>query len=77
METWLGRPLDAPGASGAVLEAHAKELRESRTRLRALIAAHGERPDLTLALAQNEDYHRRLGLSRPDKPATDEEDAWS
>ncbi len=73
MEAWVSRPLDAPDLPGAVLEAHAKTLRESRERIRALLRQEGVRDDLEAALARNEQYHRSLGLSIRDKPddATD------
>jgi len=69
MEAWLNRPPDAPGDTpGAVLEGHARDLRESRERLRTLLAEHGIRDDIEAALAKNEQYHRGLGLSIRDKP---------
>jgi hypothetical protein len=71
MEEWVSRPLDAPGASGAVLEAHAKALRDSRERIRALLRQEGVRDDLEAALARNEEYHRSLGLSIRDKSDED------
>lgn len=75
MEEWVSRPLDAPGASGEVLEAHAKALRESRERIRRLLSEEGVRDDIEAALARNEHYHRSLGLSVRDKPdPTDDAD---
>ncbi|HET9029645.1 MAG TPA: hypothetical protein VFN49_05665 [Candidatus Aquilonibacter sp.] len=63
MEEWVSRPLDAAGAPGAVLETHAKALRGSRERIRALLRQEGVRDDIEAALARNEHYHRSLGLS--------------
>lgn len=63
MEAWVSRPLDAPGVPGEVLERHAQQLRESRERLKALIREQGARDDIEEALAENEGYHRSLGLS--------------
>jgi hypothetical protein len=69
MERWVGRPPDADDDTpGAVLEAHARTLRDSRERLRQLLADHGNRDDIVEALAKNETYHRHLGLSIRDKP---------
>ena len=68
MDEWINRPLDAPDVPGAVLEAHANALRESRERIRALLSQEGVRDDLEAALARNEEYHRSLGLSIRDKP---------
>ncbi len=68
MEAWVSRPLDTPGASGAVLEGHANELRRSRERLQELLSQHGIRDDIAAALAENEEYHRSLGLTVRDKP---------
>ena len=63
MNAWLDRPIDAPNDTPpAVLEAHARGLRQSRARICALIERHGEQPDLTAALASNAGYHERLGL---------------
>ena len=73
MEAWLDRPLDAAGVSGAVLEARANELRESRERIRELLGREGIRDDIEAALARNEQYHRSLGLSIRDKPDEDSE----
>jgi hypothetical protein len=73
MEAWVSRPLDAPDVPGAVLEAHANALRESRERLRRLLRDEGVRDDIEAALAANEDYHRSLGLSIKDKPEPDDE----
>lgn len=75
MEAWVSAPADAPPVPGAVLEAHARELRQSRERIRALLAEHGERDDIMEALAKNETYHRSLGLSIRDKPEPEEEEA--
>lgn len=77
MEAWVSRPLDAPGVSGEVLEAHAKTLRESRERIRRLLSEEGARDDIEAALARNEEYHRVLGLSIKDKsdPIDDHSDA--
>lgn len=68
MEEWVSRPLDASGASGAVLEGYANTLRASRETIRTLLAREGVRDDLEAALALNEQYHRSLGLSIRDKP---------
>lgn len=68
MEAWVSAPADAPEVPGAVLERHARDLRESRERIRKLIAEHGERDDLTNALSENEGFHKTLGLSIRDKP---------
>ncbi|HTV91226.1 MAG TPA: hypothetical protein VMG98_00770, partial [Verrucomicrobiae bacterium] len=65
--------LDAPDVPGAVLEAHAKNLRESREHLRRLLREQGVRDDIEAALATNEEYHRALGLSIRDKPDPDDE----
>ncbi len=69
MEKWVSRPADAPDDTpGAVLEAHARDLRASRERLRTLRSDHGNRDDIMAALEENEAYHRLLGLSIRDKP---------
>jgi hypothetical protein len=68
MDAWVARPLDAPSVPGAVLEGYAKALRQSRERLRQLQSAHGIRDDIAAALAQNQEYHRRLGLTIQDPP---------
>ena len=68
MEEWVSRPSDAPEVPGAVLEGYAKQLRESRERLRTLLSEHGSRDDINEALARSETYHRSLGLSMRDKP---------
>lgn len=68
MEAWVSRPLDAPEVPGAVLEGYAKQLRESRERLRQLLREQGVRDDIEAALALNEKYHHSLGLSIRDKP---------
>ena len=73
MEAWVSRPLDAPEVPGAVLETHANALRESRERIRTLLRREGVRDDIEAALAQNEAYHRSLGLSIRDKPDDGEE----
>jgi hypothetical protein len=77
MEEWVSRPLDAPGIPGEVLEAHARELRASRERLKQLIREEGVRDDITSALAANEAYHRSLGLSMRDEPVPPEPDTGS
>lgn len=63
LEAWLNRP---PGAlsesSAAVLEAHAKTLREIREGLQALRERYGDRTDIVDALAVNAAYHADLGL---------------
>lgn len=77
MEEWVSRPADAPEVPGAVLEGWAKQLRESRERLRKLLSEHGERDDISGALARSETYHKSLGLSirdKPDQPEAEEED---
>lgn len=74
MDAWLSRPLDGPDVAGAVLEGHARDLRESRERIRALLAEHGIRDDLEAALERNEVYHRSVGLSVRDKPEVAPED---
>jgi len=64
MERWVARPPDAEDdTTGATLEAHARDLRESRERLRELLSEHGNRDDIVDALARNEQYHAKLGLS--------------
>jgi hypothetical protein len=68
MEAWVSRSLDDPGVSGEILEGHARELRASRERLRQLLREQGVRDDIEEALAENEVYHRSLGLSVRDKP---------
>ncbi len=73
MEAWLSRPLDAPDVPGAVLEAHAKDLRASREHLQRLLGEQGVRDDIEAALARNEEYHRSLGLSIRDKPDPDDQ----
>lgn len=74
MEAWVSRPLDAPDLPGEVLEGYARELRESRERLKQLIREQGVRDDIEAALAANEEYHRSLGLSIRDKPDPVDED---
>jgi len=74
MEAWVSAPADAPDVPGAVLEGHAKRLRESRERIRALIAEHGQRDDLSAALSENEEFHKSLGLSIRDKPELEPEE---
>lgn len=75
MERWVSRPPDAPDDTpGAVLEGHARDLRESREHLRKLLADHGLRDDIEKALTDNERYHRTLGLSVRDKPDPIEEE---
>ncbi|HEX5274109.1 MAG TPA: hypothetical protein VFW34_02400 [Candidatus Rubrimentiphilum sp.] len=73
MEAWVSAPADAPEVPGAVLEAHARKLRESRERLRALREEHGERDDIAAALVESEEFHRSLGLTIRDKPDTEPE----
>lgn len=68
MEAWVSRPLDAPEVPGEVLEGHARDLRESRERIKQLICEQGTRDDIEAALKENEEYHRSLGLSIRDKP---------
>jgi hypothetical protein len=68
MEAWVSAPADAPEIPGAILERHAKNLRESRERIQKLIAENGERDDLTNALSENEEFHKTVGLSIRDKP---------
>ena len=69
MEAWLSRPADAPDDTpGSVLEAHARDLRQSRERLRTLLSEQGTRDDIEAALAENEAFHRGVGLSIKDKP---------
>ena len=68
LDAWASRPLDAPDVPGAVLEGYAKQLRESRERLRTLQGEQGIRDDIAAALGRNEEYHRRLGLSIRNAP---------
>jgi hypothetical protein len=69
MEQWVSRPPEADDeVPGALLEGYGRDLRASRERLLALLAAHGNRDDIMEALAKNERYHRSLGLSIRDKP---------
>lgn len=68
MEAWVSRPLDAPDVPGEILEGYARDLRESRERLQRLTREQGARDDIDAALAENEAYHRTLGLSIRDKP---------
>lgn len=72
MEAWVSRPLGAPDVPGAVLEGYAKDLRESRERLRRLLGEQGVRDDIEAALSLSEHYHRSLGLSMKDRPELDE-----
>ena len=74
MEAWVSRPVDAPEVPGEVLEGYARELRESRERLKRLIQDQGVRDDIEAALAVNEEFHRSLGLSIRDKPDPIDED---
>jgi hypothetical protein len=74
MEAWVSRPIDAPDVPGSVLEGYANELRASRERLRALLSEHGSRDDIVAALVQNEEFHRRLGLTIRDIPEPIDED---
>jgi hypothetical protein len=73
MEAWVSRPADAPEIPSAILEGHAKQLRESRERIRNLLSEHGNRDDIVEALAKSETYHRSLGLSIRDKPELEPE----
>ncbi len=69
MDAWVGRDPDAPDTvPGNVLERYARDLRESRERIRAILSEYGTRDDIEKALAQNEAYHRSLGLSIRDIP---------
>ena len=68
MEAWVSRPLDASDVPGEVLEGYARELRESRERIKQLIREQGTRDDIEAALIENEEFHRSLGLSIRDKP---------
>jgi hypothetical protein len=68
MEKWISRAPGAPDTPGAVLEGYARDLRESRERIRTLLSEHGNRDDIMQALANSEGYHRGLGLSIKDKP---------
>lgn len=75
MERWVSRDLDSPDVPGAVLEGYARDLRQSRERIRKLLSEHGNRDDIMAALGSNEEYHRSLGLSIRDlvgEPAEDE-----
>jgi hypothetical protein len=72
MEAWVSRPLGAPDIPGAVLEGYARDLRESRERLRRLLAEQGIRDDIAAALTRSEKYHRSLGLSVRDKPEAED-----
>lgn len=73
MEAWVSRALDEPSVPGEVLEGYARELRESRERLKRLIRQEGVRDDIEAALVSNEAYHRSLGLSIRDKPEPTED----
>lgn len=73
MERWVSAPVGAPEVPGAILEGYAKDLRESRERILKLIADQGERDDISSALAENEQFHRSLGLSIRDKPEIEPE----
>jgi len=73
MEAWVSRPADAPEVPGAILEGYARQLRESRERIRNLLSEHGNRDDIAEALAKSETYHRSLGLSIRDKPELEPE----
>lgn len=69
MERWVSQPPEAhDDIPGTVLEGYARDLRESREQLLRLLAGHGNRDDIMGALAENERYHRSLGLSIRDKP---------
>ena len=75
MEAWVNRPPDAPDVPGAVLEGYAKTLRDSREELQEILRQEGVRDDISAALAQSEEYHRRLGLTvrdRADEPSESE-----
>ncbi|HVA27315.1 MAG TPA: hypothetical protein VNF68_04000 [Candidatus Baltobacteraceae bacterium] len=72
MEAWVSRPLGAPDIPVPVLEGYARDLRESRERLRQLLAQEGIRDEIESALARNTEYHRSLGLSIKDQPELDE-----
>ncbi|MGA7747408.1 MAG: hypothetical protein WCC70_13480 [Candidatus Aquilonibacter sp.] len=74
MDAWVARPLDAPDVPGEILEGYARDLRESRERLRQLLREQGVRDDIEAALLANETYHRSLGLTIRDKPDPPEED---
>lgn len=75
MEKWVSRPAEAADDTPAsVLEAHARDLRESRERLRALYSEHGNRDDIMQALEESETFHRGLGLSIRDKPDLPEDE---
>ena len=73
MEAWVSRPDDAPDTPGAILEGHARDLRESRERIRRLLSEHGNRDDIVDELAKSEAYHKSLGLSIRDKPEIEPE----
>ncbi len=72
MEAWVSRPLGAPDVPGPVLEGYARDLRESRERLRQLLAQEGIRDEIEVALAKNTEYHQSLGLSIKDLPELDD-----
>ncbi len=75
MERWVSRDAGVPSDTPAVvLEGYARDLRESRERLRALFSEHGNRDDIVHALEENEYFHRKLGLSVRDKPDLEPED---
>jgi hypothetical protein len=75
MEAWVSRPPEAPDDTpGAVLEGYARDLRESRERIRKLLSEHGNQDDIVKALARSEAFHRGLGLSMKDKPSESEPD---
>jgi len=75
MEAWISRPVTAPDVPGAVLEGYARDLRESRERLKRLIREQGVRDDIEAALATNEAYHRSLGLSIRDMPEPSDDES--
>jgi hypothetical protein len=75
MEAWLTRPMDAPDVPGEILEGYARELRESRERLQALLRAQGIRDDIAAAIERSEGYHRLLGLTVRDELEPDPADA--
>jgi hypothetical protein len=66
MEGWVSR-LGAPEVPGAVLEGYARDLRESRERIKQLVRDQGIRDDLEEALARNAERHRALGLTIRDE----------
>ncbi len=67
MDAWLNRAVDAPETPAALLEEYARELRESRARIRRIADALGQRDEIERALVRNAEYHRSLGLSIKDE----------